>query len=102
MTRLTKALIPAAGCGLRAHSCRAVTEWAAGRTALVVVATMLALLAGADPGSARCVGRRWLGVWAANPSDALNDGFVDQSLRLIVTPTFGGRRVRVRLSNRFG
>ena len=63
---------------------------------------MLVLMAAATPASPRCLGRHWLGAWAASPSDAGNGGFVDQSLRLIVTPTFGGRRVRVRLSNRFG
>ena len=70
--------------------------------ALLVPLVALALTAGATRASPRCRGRHWLGVWAASPSDAANDGFVDQSLRLIVTPTFGGRRARVRLSNRFG
>lgn len=69
---------------------------------LLVPLVALALMAGATRASPRCRGRHWLGVWAASPSDAANGGFVDQSLRLIVTPTFGGRRVRVRLSNRFG
>jgi lysophospholipase L1-like esterase len=41
-------------------------------------------------------------VWAASPSDGRGPTFVDQSLRLVLNPTFGGRRVRVRLSNRYG
>ena len=41
-------------------------------------------------------------MWATSPSDAQGPGFVEQSLRLVLHPTLGGRRVRVRLSNRFG
>jgi lysophospholipase L1-like esterase len=40
-------------------------------------------------------------AWATSPSDSAGGAFVDQSVRLIVNPTTGGRRVRVRLSNRF-
>src|SRR5262249_45756643 len=69
---------------------------------LVPIVTVFALVAGNAPASPRCTGRHWVGAWAACPSDAANDGFTEQSLRLIVTPTLGGRRVRVRLSNRFG
>jgi lysophospholipase L1-like esterase len=72
------------------------------RIRLLAVVTVLALGAGGATASRRCAGRHWLAVWAANPSDASNRGFADQSLRLIVTPTLGGRRVRVRLSNRLG
>ena len=72
------------------------------RLRLVPIVTVLALVAGNAPAAPRCTGRHWVGVWAASPSDAGNHGFTEQSLRLIVTPTFGGRRVRVRLSNRFG
>ena len=49
-----------------------------------------------------CRGRHWLGVWAASPSDAVAASFAAQSLRLIVNPTYGGSRIRVKLSNRFG
>ncbi len=63
-----------------------------------VLAAALAL-AGSTPATAA---GHWVGVWAASPSDVDERGFEDQSLRLIVTPTAGGRRVRVRLSNRFG
>ena len=43
-----------------------------------------------------------MAAWPASPSDAQGPGFAHQSLRLVVRPTLGGRRVRVRLSNRFG
>jgi lysophospholipase L1-like esterase len=43
-----------------------------------------------------------VGAWAASPAWAGGLSFANQSLRLIVNPTLGGRRVRVRLSNRFG
>jgi lysophospholipase L1-like esterase len=70
----------------------------------------------AEP-SARCSDQGWLGVWAAAPSDAspgtddldrydasMNPKSVvrDETLRAILTPTFGGTTARVRLSNRFG
>jgi lysophospholipase L1-like esterase len=50
----------------------------------------------------RCRGKHWVGSWATSPSDSAGIAFVDQSLRLVITPTLGGARVRVRLSNRFG
>jgi lysophospholipase L1-like esterase len=66
---------------------------------------------------ASCSDQDWLGVWAAAPSDAshgsddfdhydmsMNPKSVvrDETLRAILTPTFGGTTARVRLSNRFG
>jgi lysophospholipase L1-like esterase len=72
------------------------------RVPVLPIVTLLALVAADVAASPHCTGRHWVGVWAASPSDAAKDGFTEQSLRLIVTPTFGGRRVRVRLSNRFG
>jgi lysophospholipase L1-like esterase len=64
-----------------------------------------------------CSDQDWLGVWAAAPSDAsrgtddfdrydmsMNPTSVvrDETIRAILTPTFGGTTARVRLSNRFG
>ncbi|BBY27036.1 SGNH/GDSL hydrolase family protein [Mycolicibacterium sediminis] len=64
-----------------------------------------------------CSAQDWLGVWAAAPSDAsggtddmdrydlsMNPKSVvrDETIRAILTPTFGGTTARVRLSNRFG
>jgi lysophospholipase L1-like esterase len=73
---------------------------------LGLTCTVLAALAAAAPGASAavpdCRGSHWVGAWATSPSNAAGSAFVDQSLRLIVTPTLGGRRVRVRLSNRLG
>jgi lysophospholipase L1-like esterase len=97
------------------------------RQAIWVIAIGLASLL-ATPGNAtaaplpHCSDRGWVGAWAAAPSDAsrgtdTSDSFdtdqYDQSLnpksvtrnetiRAILTPTFGGSTTRVRLSNRFG
>lgn len=64
-----------------------------------------------------CAGQGWLGVWAAAPSDASGgtddmdrydmsmnpkSAVRDETIRAILTPTFGGTTARVRLSNRFG
>src|SRR5262249_6631942 len=67
-----------------------------------VVAMMVLPLLAAPTSAAQCRGKHWVGVWATSPSDALGGTFVDQSLRLVVTPTLGGQKVRVRFSNRFG
>jgi lysophospholipase L1-like esterase len=48
-----------------------------------------------------CRGLGWIAAWEASESDALNS-FSDQSLRLILTPTYGGDQIRVRLSNELG
>ena len=50
----------------------------------------------------RCPGRQWLGVWATSPSDGTGPTFTNQTLRLVVHPTYRGRQVRLRLSNRYG
>lgn len=58
-----------------------------------------------------CPAGRWIESWYAAPSDADSVGdarfkpFVhgaDQTLRVIITPHYGGSLVRVRLSNLFG
>jgi lysophospholipase L1-like esterase len=93
-------------------------------TRVAVSATLVGLVfALAAPGTATaepltsCSDQAWLGVWAAAPSDAshgtddfdhydmsMNPKSVvrDETLRAILTPTFGGTTARVRLSNRFG
>src|SRR5262245_15354955 len=77
----------------------------AGAVWRAVVITAIALLASGgrrvEATSSGCRGRHWVGVWATSPSDALGRSFVDQTLRLVVNPTLGGTRVRVRLSNRY-
>ena len=68
---------------------------------------VLAVLVSTAPGGASanglgCMGSHWVGAWATSPSNAADSTFVNQSLRLVVTPTLAGRRLRVRLSNRLG
>jgi lysophospholipase L1-like esterase len=71
--------------------------------AVVIAATMLVLCGRHRTDSVmRCRGRHWVGAWATSPSDGLGGPFRDQSLRLVINPTLGGARVRVRLSNRYG
>jgi lysophospholipase L1-like esterase len=41
-------------------------------------------------------------AWGTAQSNAQAPGFTDQTLRLVVRVTLPGRRVRIRLSNRFG
>lgn len=75
------------------------------RTAILVAIAASALVAfGTNRAIARsrCRGKHWVGTWAASPTDSGGGAFVDQSLRLVINPTLGGSRVRVRLSNRFG
>jgi lysophospholipase L1-like esterase len=52
--------------------------------------------------AAACPDARWVGSWATAHSDGAGPRFADETLRLVVRPTLGGRRVRVRLSNVFG
>jgi lysophospholipase L1-like esterase len=94
------------------------------RTRLAISAAVAGLIVQlATPGTAvadplpSCSNQGWLGVWAAAPSDAsggtddfdrydmsMNPKSVvrDETIRAILTPTFGGSTARVRLSNRFG
>ena len=57
----------------------------------------------------RCSGAHWVGAWAAAPSNAGHGDVLPgtrplaaQTVRMVVRPTLGGRRVRVRLSHRYG
>lgn len=90
---------------------------------LAVSAVVAGLVVPLAPGVATaeplpsCSTQDWLGVWAAAPSDAsrgaddmdrfdlsMNPKSVvrDETIRAILTPTFGGTTARIRLSNRFG
>ncbi len=66
---------------------------------------------GAQGRLAVCPRTRWIESWEAPPSDSDSVGdarlvsFVhgpDQTLRMIITPHYGGSLIRVRLSNAFG
>lgn len=47
-----------------------------------------------------CSGSHWVGSWSAAPSGAANEGFAEQTLRLVVHPQLRGDTVRLRLTNR--
>ena len=44
---------------------------------------------------------RWVGAWGTAPGVA-GPAYADQTVRIVVNPTRGGSRLRLRLSNRFG
>ena len=73
-----------------------------------VGAVLCLALAGLAPSAAAaqaasgCRGKHWLGAWSASPAFAQDRVLEDQTLRLVVNPTTGGRIVRVHISNRFG
>ncbi|WP_438292051.1 SGNH/GDSL hydrolase family protein [Streptomyces sp. HUAS TT7] len=79
---------------------------------LAAGAAALALLAGAQPSSARPAARpvAWGAAWAASPQlpatgftpNWSQEGFSHQSVRQVVRVTEGGDRVRIRLSNAYG
>ena len=48
------------------------------------------------------VGEKWVGAWAPGLVTVDKSAFKDQTLRLIVRPTLGGKRLRIRLSNLCG
>ena len=68
---------------------------------LIALLAMLAYSCG-DGDSNGASGSHWVGSWSASPSDADNQGFNDQTLRMILTPHLAGSTLRVHLSNRFG
>ncbi len=72
---------------------------------------------GEQPSTAGCADPAWVAAWATSPADTTADrpatiersghqdtvrAFVDQTLRMVLTPSASGSRVRVELSNRFG
>ncbi|MGW1868021.1 SGNH/GDSL hydrolase family protein [Streptomyces mauvecolor] len=79
-----------------------------GGVPLAAGAAALALLAGAQPSSARPVA--WGAAWAASPQlpstgftpNWSQEGFSHQSVRQVVRVTEGGDRLRIRLSNAYG
>lgn len=82
------------------------------RTARAIMATLVLSAALAAPSAAAHDDNPvWVGTWATALTPAStgdrdwgrsHSGFQDESIRMIVQPSIGGNRVRVRLSNRFG
>lgn len=69
------------------------------------------------PAALACSATHWIGAWTASPSSGnaglslnglLDEGLNlitpadDETIRAVLTPTYGGSTVRVHLSNRFG
>jgi lysophospholipase L1-like esterase len=59
--------------------------------------------------SPHCHGVHWVGAWAAAPSGVAAEHrsraevpIASQTVRMVVHPTIGGRRIRVHLSHRYG
>ncbi|MFK4086681.1 SGNH/GDSL hydrolase family protein [Kribbella sp. NPDC020789] len=64
-------------------------------------------LAGASYGGGGHHGGAWVGTWATavthgNAAGSTNLGLTDQSVRLVVRPSVGGDKIRIRLSNIYG
>jgi lysophospholipase L1-like esterase len=73
----------------------------AGVVLLVAVAVVIGELNKKSVTVPGCTAEHWVGTWIADPSDALDGGLVDQTVRLVLTPHLGGRELRIHLSNRF-
>ncbi|MFB6721923.1 SGNH/GDSL hydrolase family protein [Kribbella sp. NPDC056345] len=64
-------------------------------------------LAGASYGGSGRHDNTWVGTWATavthgNAAGSTNLGLTDQSVRLVVRPSVGGDKIRIRLSNIYG
>ncbi|GAB3946331.1 SGNH/GDSL hydrolase family protein [Kribbella albertanoniae] len=64
-------------------------------------------LAGASYGGGGQHANPWVGTWATavthgNAAGSTNLGLTDQSVRLVVRPSVGGDKIRIRLSNIYG
>src|SRR3954469_1100937 len=78
----------------------------------VVATLLLAAFAASGPAPAAapspappsCGGPGWVASWIANPTDASTtaDPLAQRTVRMIVRPSLGGSRLRLRLSNRYG
>ncbi len=71
----------------------------AGLVALIGLAVVVGQLNKKSITVPGCTAQHWVGTWAADPSDALDPGLVDQTIRLVVTPHLGGQVLRIHVSN---
>ena len=76
------------------------------RGVLIFIVVVATLSAAAEPPNVR---ERWVSAWSAAmhaplpfPGLPPSPVFENQTIRMIVRPTIGGERVRIRLSNAFG
>jgi lysophospholipase L1-like esterase len=80
------------------------------RVWLAVVAALALAVVPAAQGQTDWASEHWVGTWTASMHGQIsfagrnvpNDGFENQTVRMIVHTTIGGHRVRVRVSNAFG
>jgi lysophospholipase L1-like esterase len=71
-------------------------------TAALTAAVVLAVRPAAGGARVpRCSAPHWVGSWGAAPGH-VTPPMADATLRVVAAPHHGGRRLRVRLSNRFG
>jgi hypothetical protein len=87
--------------GQRAYLRKIVPLFVRLASLIIVLVAMVASSCG-DNDSTGANGSHWVGSWSASPSDADNQGFNDQTLRMILTPHLAGSTLRVHVSNRFG
>jgi lysophospholipase L1-like esterase len=80
------------------------------RVWLALVAALAVAVAPAAYGQTDWASEHWVGTWSASVHGQIsfagrnfpNDGFENQTVRMIVHTTIGGHRARVRVSNAFG
>jgi lysophospholipase L1-like esterase len=77
------------------------------RRAATMFAFLVLAVSVATPSKGSGAHEHWVGTWAASPEPATgglgtSQAFENQTLRMIVHTSVGGRRVRVRLSNAYG
>lgn len=82
-------------------------RWVAGVVALTVAASPAVVAKATTSQPTHGSSSSWAGTWAAavtrgNATGSTNAGFADQSVRLIVHTSVGGRQLRVRLTNIYG
>jgi lysophospholipase L1-like esterase len=69
---------------------------------LTTLLALLLLLASFVPGQTAAEADHWVATWGAAMQQASGTGYENQTLRMFVRASLGGRSVRVRLSNAFG
>ena len=97
------------------HHKRIAWRWSRRGPALVSAAVVAALLLGATDARASvspreqaqakpasCIGKHWVGVWSASPTDAdgqFSRSLAGQTARTVLTPLGAGEKLRVHLTN---
>ena len=70
-----------------------------------VMVVVLIIVEAASAAQANLAREHWIGTWATAPQPALPgeiDTFRNETLRLIVHPSAGGKEVRIKISNTYG